>query len=319
MNMKRDSMLEQKITGLIDRYMDNLDEGKDIDQIGTFDRPDREKIIGVMNALQGIVFPGYYRNKTYKYYTVRNNMSIQLEDIIYNLSKQIEIVLGYNQNEREGCIERQAQEIVFKFLDKIPEVREYIETDVQATLDGDPAAFNKEEVIYTYPGLYATMVYRLAHELYLLGVPLIPRMMTEYAHSITGIDINPGATIGKYFFIDHGTGIVVGETTTVGDNVKVYQGVTLGALSTKGGRKLMNTKRHPTIMDNVTIYSGASILGGNTIIGEGAVIGGNAFITKSVPAGARVTVPNQEMIVNVKGHSTETRDLEQDDTWYYMI
>ena len=143
--------------------------------------------------------------------------------------------------------------------------------------------YSKDEIIFSYPGLYAIFVNRVAHELYLLGVPLIPRIMTEHAHSLTGIDINPGATIGKYFFIDHGTGIVVGETTVIGDNVKVYQGVTLGAASTRGGRSLNNKKRHPTIENNVTIYSGASILGGDTVIGEGAVIGGNCFITQSIP------------------------------------
>lgn len=157
-------------------------------------------------------------------------------------------------------------------------------TDVQAGYDGDPAAYNTDEIILSYPGLYAIFVNRLAHELFLLGVPLIPRMMTEYAHGLTGIDIHPGATIGEYFFIDHGTGVVVGETTKIGKNVKIYQGVTLGALSTRGGQSLRHTKRHPTLEDNVTVYSGASILGGETVIGQGAVIGSNAFITSSVPA-----------------------------------
>lgn len=280
--------IENRIDSLIDSYMRSLEEGKDIDQVGSFDRPDREKIIEIINGLQRLIYPGYYRNKAYKYYTEKNNLSIQIEDIIYNLSKQIAIVLGPNNEDK-------AQELAFRFLESLPSIREYIETDVQATLDGDPAAFSKEEVIYTYPGLYATMVYRLAHELYKLEVPLIPRLMTEHAHSITGIDINPGATIGKYFFIDHGTGIVIGETTVVGENVKIYQGVTLGALSTKGGRKLQNTRRHPTIENNVTIYSNASILGGDTIIGEGALIGGNAFVTESVPAGAKVIVAKQEL------------------------
>lgn len=293
--------MENRINELINSYMANLSEGKEIDKVGTFDRPDKEEIISIINTLQRIIYPGYFRNKAYKYFTVRNNLAIEIEDIIFNLSKQIAIVLKYNSDASSEEIEKEATEIVFKFLERIPDIREVVETDVQATLDGDPAAFNKEEVIYTYPGLYATMVYRLAHELYLLQVPLIPRLMTEHAHSITGIDINPGATIGKYFFIDHGTGIVIGETTTIGDNVKIYQGVTLGALSTRGGRALMNVKRHPTIANNVTIYSGASILGGDTVIGENSIIGGNAFITRSVPANARVTVPHQEMEINVKG------------------
>jgi serine O-acetyltransferase len=192
-------------------------------------------------------------------------------------------------------------------------IREYIETDLQAAYDGDPAAYSKDEIIFSYPGFYAIMINRLAHELYKLSVPIIPRIMTEYAHNLTGIDIHPGATLGKYFFIDHGTGIVIGETTVIGDNVKVYQGVTLGALSTRGGQKLKSVKRHPTIEDNVTIYSGASILGGETVIGKNAVIGSNAFITASVGEGTRVSIRNQEL------HFSHKSDIGQDASWFYTI
>ena len=167
--------------------------------------------------------------------------------------------------------------------------------DIQAGFDGDPAAKSKEEIIFSYPGLFAIYVYRVAHELYKMDVPFVPRIMTEYAHGKTGIDINAGAQIGEYFFIDHGTGIVIGETTNIGNNVKLYQGVTLGALSTRSGQLLANVKRHPTIEDNVTIYSGATILGGKTVIGADSVIGGNVFITESVPAGAKVTLKNPEL------------------------
>ena len=153
----------------------------------------------------------------------------------------------------------------------------------------------------------------------MLNVPLIPRMMTEYAHSITGIDIHPGATIGKYFFIDHGTGIVIGSTTVIGEHVKVYQGVTLGALSTSGGQSLRGVKRHPTIEDNVTIYSGASILGGETVIGENTVIGGNCFITRSIPAGTTVTIKNQELSYKNENGDKITGEVEQDETWFYVI
>ena len=175
-------------------------------------------------------------------------------------------------------LSNKAEKIVEEFFSKIPMIREYLYTDVQAAYDGDPAAYSTDEVIFSYPGIFAITVYRIAHELVLLGVPLIPRIMTEYAHSLTGIDINPGAAIGKYFCIDHGTGIVIGETTTIGDHVKIYQGVTLGALSTKRGQLLKGEKRHPTIGNNVTIYSGTSVLGGDTVIGDGVTIGGNAFI-----------------------------------------
>ena len=241
----------------------------------------------------------------------------------FKLINQIRIVLRYDEkyeNADESVITEKAEEITFEFLGKLPKIREYVETDVQAAFDGDPAAYNKDEIIYSYPGLYAIIVNRLAHELFLLGVPLIPRIMTEHAHSKTGIDIHPGASIGRYFFIDHGTGIVIGETTTIGDNVKVYQGVTLGALSTRGGQSLKNKKRHPTIEDNVTIYSGASILGGQTVVGRNAVIGGNAFITSSVPEGAKVSIGNQELRYNFDSkQKNESEELKQDDSWYYII
>ena len=167
--------------------------------------------------------------------------------------------------------------------------------DLVASFEGDPAATSKEEIVFCYPGFYAIFVYRIAHELYVEKVPMIARMMSEHAHSRTGIDINPGATIGSYFFIDHGTGIVVGETTVIGDHVKVYQGVTLGALSTRGGQNLRGKKRHPTIEDRVTIYAGASILGGGTVIGRDSVIGSNVFITQSIPPCTTVSVKSQEL------------------------
>ena len=176
------------------------------------------------------------------------------------------------------------------FFEQLDEIQKKIEWDVLATFQGDPAASNIHEIILTYPGIYAITIYRIAHELYLLKIPLIPRMLSELAHSKTGIDIHPGAQIGNYFFIDHGTGVVIGETTEIGNNVKLYQGVTLGALSTAGGQKMKGSKRHPTIMDNVTIYVGAYILGGNTIIGENTVIGANAFITASVPPNSKVSM-----------------------------
>ncbi len=185
--------------------------------------------------------------------------------------------------------EDKATVITYEFMKKIPTIRSILETDIDAAYEGDPAADSKDEIILSYPGLFAISVYRIAHELHLLNVPMIPRIMTEYAHSVTGIDIHPGADIGKYFFIDHGTGVVIGETTIIGEHVKIYQGVTLGGLSTRGGQSLKGLKRHPTIGNNVTIYSGASILGGDTIIGDDAVIGGNSFLIDSVGKGARVT------------------------------
>lgn len=292
--------IEKEIGQLVKNILEDYKKGRDIDKVDAFNQPDREVIIDITKKLQRILYPGYFREKVYKIYSVENNLTTLMEDVIYNLNKQIAVVLKYipeNTSLSVDEIGAKAEDLSLKFLATIPSIREYLDTDLEAALDGDPAAFNKDEILFAYPGLKAITIYRLAHELYKLGIPILPRIMTEYAHSETGIDINPGATIGKYFFIDHGTGIVVGETTIIGQNVKIYQGVTIGALSTKGGQSLKNTKRHPTIEDNVTIYSGASILGGDTIIGHDSVIGGNVFITESVQPGAKVIAKAQEHII----------------------
>ena len=186
-------------------------------------------------------------------------------------------------------------------VDQLPRIQQLLLTDIDAIFDGDPAAQNREEIVLAYPGLFAIFAYRVSHELYLRHVPTIPRMMTEYAHSRTGIDIHPGAQIGSYFFIDHGTGIVVGETTVIGRNVKLYQGVTLGAMSPRGGHGSLPGKRHPTVGDDVTIYSGASILGGDTDIGDGSVVGGNVFLTRSVRSGTRVAAATPAPVLKNPG------------------
>jgi serine O-acetyltransferase len=299
--------LNKIIEALLSDY--KSDEGRVIDRMDVFNQPDKEVIYDIMGKLQNIILPGYYKNKVYRVYTTKNNLSMLIEDVTYNLKKQIAIVL---KNDTEDADSR-AEELTLEFLSKLPRIREYIETDLQAAYDGDPAAYSMNEIIFSYPGFYAIMINRLAHELYKLSVPIIPRIMTERAHSLTGIDIHPGATLGKYFFIDHGTGIVIGETTIIGDNVKVYQGVTLGALSTRGGQKLKSVKRHPTIEDNVTIYSGASILGGETVVGKNSVIGSNAFITTSVGEGTRVSIKNQELCFSHKS------EFGQNDSWCYII
>lgn len=315
---------ENQIHQMLDVILNDYRNDRTIDKIKNFDLPDNAVLEEVLGSLKKIIFPGYFRSHSVKIYTVRNQTSMLLEDVIYKLSKQIAIVLRYDplyEIAPESEVNKKAQELTLLFFEKIPKIREYIETDVQAAFEGDPAAYNKTEIIYCYPGLFAIFVNRIAHELHLLGVPMIPRIMTEHAHSRTGIDIHPGASIGKYFFIDHGTGIVIGETTIIGNHVKIYQGVTLGALSTRGGQSLKNKKRHPTIEDNVTIYSGASILGGETVVGEGAVIGGNAFITKSVPAGAKVSIKNQELRYNYdESHPVvQKSEFEQDEAWFYVI
>jgi len=315
--------IEVKINELAKSILLDYKDERTINEIKAFDHPDNDEIISIIEGLRRIIFPGYFRNKSYRVFTVRNNMSMILEDVIFKLIRQIFVVLRYDgkyADLSDNELNKKAIDITFEYLNKIPKIREYIETDVQAAYDGDPAAYSKDEIIYSYPGLYAILVNRLAHELFTLGVPLIPRVMTEHAHSKTGIDIHPGATIGKYFFIDHGTGIVIGETTEIGNYVKVYQGVTLGALSTRGGQSLRNKKRHPTIEDNVTIYSGASILGGETVVGKNAVIGGNVFITRSVPEGAKVSVKNQELRYNFENsEKVEKSDLDSDESWFYII
>lgn len=313
--------LENDVNRLVEQIIEDYKKGRDIDDIvENFTNPNKDDIVKILDQIRNIIFPGYYKNKSYRIYTVRNNLSMQLEDVLYNLSKQISIVLKYlpeygGKEERELLYE--GERLSLQFLEKITKIRELIQTDLQAAYDGDPAAFNKPEIIFSYPGLYATMVNRIAHELYLLGIPLIPRIMTEHAHTETGIDIHPGAVLGKYFFIDHGTGIVIGETAVIGDNVKIYQGVTIGALSTRGGQKLHGKKRHPTIEDNVTIYAGASILGGDTVIGHDSVIGGNAFITTSIPADMRVSIKNQEL--EYRQGKRNSKEISQSEEWYYII
>lgn len=254
--------------------------------------PDKAQIISVLEDLQALFFPSYFGPCTK--YGAEEYAQQLLSTIYFKIKKQIELALSFKSKEN---VEARAKEIADDFIDNLPEVHELLIMDVYANFEGDPAAQSKEEIIFSYPGFYAIFVYRVAHLLYCSHVPFVPRIMTEVAHGKTGIDINPGATIGKYFFIDHGTGIVIGETTIIGDHVKLYQGVTLGALSPRKGQVLSGVKRHPTVCDGVTIYSGASILGGDTIIGKGAVIGGNSFITQSVPEGARVSVKQPELII----------------------
>lgn len=309
-------IIEQQISDVMADILKDYQSGRVIDKTNIYHQPDKKEVISIVESLMCIVYPGFFRNKSLKIYNMEHTLSMLMEDVVFHLNKQIIIALRYFDEQADKReLEQKAQNISMAFLKKIPEIREYLDTDLDAAYDGDPAANSKDEIIFAYPGLYAITVYRLAHVLYQLQVPLIPRIMTEHAHSITGIDINPGASIGKYFFIDHGTGIVVGETTTIGEHVKLYQGVTLGALSTKGGQHLKSTKRHPTIGDRVTIYSGASILGGDTVIGDDVVIGGNAFITSSVEAGTRVSIKSPELIYK---NRTSAQKKEADESpWVY--
>ncbi len=302
--------IERRIEGVVETILQDYGNGRDIDKMELFRQPDREAVVDIIEKLRRIVFPGYFRDKTYRMYNAKHNLSMLIEDVTFNLNRQIALVYQA-EGEEETAAQEHAQAVCLEFLRQIPKVREMVQSDLQAAYDGDPAATGMSEVIFSYPGLFAIMVYRLAHELYVLNVPMIPRIMTEHAHSVTGIDIHPGAAIGKYFFIDHGTGIVVGETTVIGENVKIYQGVTLGGLSTRGGQDLRGKRRHPTIEDNVTIYANASILGGDTVIGQGCVIGASAFITKSVPPCTTVSMKLSELQVKPHGNCAKCESCKE--------
>ena len=250
--------------------------------------PDRRAVIELVKEVRRLMFPAYFGDPALMSLAPENYAALLLERIREKLTEQLKLALPEDQVQR-------AEEITREFARRLPQVQKLLLEDLDATFESDPAAASREEIIFAYPGLFAIFVYRIAHLLYCQRVPMIPRIMSEYAHSRTGIDIHPGASIGPHFFIDHGTGIVVGETTVIGDHVKVYQGVTLGALTTRGGQSLRGKKRHPTIEDNVTIYAGASILGGGTVIGRDSVIGSNVFITHSIPPCTTVSVKSQEL------------------------
>ena len=316
------NLIEESITGIIDDIVVDYDQGRIVDNLDVHSIPSTDVIIEIIDKLLRILYPGYHLDRTYKTYNIRTTVATVAEDVAYRLCKQIALALKFdeaNLSLSEDELQEKAQAITVKFMESLPRIREYLDTDVHALFDGDPASQSPDEIIICYPGLYAITVYRLAHEFYEMKVPVIPRVMTEHAHSLTGIDINPGAKIGKYFFIDHGTGIVIGETTVIGDHVKLYQGVTLGALSLKEGRGLLDVRRHPTIEDNVTIYSNASILGGETVIGANSIVGGNVFLTRSIPAGTKVYAKAQELHFATDVDTPEVQDVTQTDNADYVI
>lgn len=260
--------------------------------------PQKDEIIDFVDELRKVTFPGFFGRENMAYANKKYFAGHKLSLLYDKLFRQIKVALSYkNDTKSYQEIVEEAQEKALGFIHCIPEVQALLCKDVEAEYNGDPAANSREEIIFSYPGLFAIFVYRYAHVLYQMKVPFIPRIMTEYAHGETGIDINPGANIGEYFFIDHGTGIVIGETTDIGNNVKIYQGVTLGALSTRKGQQLSGVKRHPTIEDNVVIYANTTILGGETVIGANSVVAGNTFVTKSIPANTKVasTMPELEI------------------------
>jgi serine O-acetyltransferase len=268
--------------------------------------PSPERTIGVLEKLVEVLYPGIHGNPHLTRENVDLHIAALLDDIADELAEQTRVALHWTCPGGDGSCPRctaEAEAVVERFLAALPGVRRLLTLDIRAAYEGDPAAQSFEEIMLAYPGLRAVTVYRLAHELHRLGVPLLARIMTEHAHRETGIDIHPGARIGKSFFIDHGTGVVIGETTTIGRNVKIYQGVTLGALSIpkdERGNVIRGKKRHPTIEDNVVIYAGATILGGDTVIGKGSVVGGNTWVIHSVPPRSRVISTPQEQRIERK-------------------
>lgn len=280
---------------LIDGILKSYDDYGLINRNDAENFPNRQNVVSVLSDLQTIIFPGFKSAEDINPTNIRYIIGQKVNNVIASLTKEIQKALIYSFNASNSgpgnitdshCF-KLAEQTSIALLEEIPELRRKIQLDTIAAFNGDPAAKSNEEVILSYPGLEAILVYRIAHFLYKNGVPVIPRIMSEHVHGKTGIDIHPGAQIGESFFIDHGTGVVVGETCIIGKNVKIYQGVTLGALSVK--KNLQNKKRHPTIEDDVTIYANATILGGDTIIGKGSVIGGNTWVTESVPEKTVIT------------------------------
>ena len=266
---------------------------------GEMKLPDRKEVVDILNEIGRILFPAYFGVSTLRGMTAPEFVEKTLISIYYQLKTQLELSLSLSKctNVKRVFKPDELDNICDEFINELPNLQEMLLKDVTANYEGDPAAMSKSEIVLSYPGFYAIFVYRIAHELYKRKVPFVPRMMTEYAHGKTGIDINPGAEIGEYFFIDHGTGIVIGETTVIGKWVKIYQGVTLGALSPRKGQSLSGIKRHPTVEDNVTIYANTTVLGGDTVIGENSVVGGNSFITSSVEKNSYVSIKAPELII----------------------
>ena len=288
MNLKD---LNERMPALVDGLVKSVKAEPRMQHLNRVYLPSRDVIVHSIDLMRELIFPGYFGKQGLTESNITYHIGELATELCEILYEQVRCCLRYREHiagangddpRCEDC-DHKAAAIIAAFFERIPPVRDLLADDVQAAFDGDPAAQNTDETIFCYPGLLAITVQRLAHEFYRLGVPLLPRIMTEYAHSLTGIDIHPGAKLGRRLMIDHGTGVVIGETTEIGANVKIYQGVTLGALAPAYGQLLRGQKRHPTIEDDVTIYAGATILGGDTVIGRGAVIGGNVFITSSVP------------------------------------
>ncbi|MCK5114483.1 MAG: serine acetyltransferase [Phycisphaerae bacterium] len=294
---------EEQLSDLTKQLQKSYRKHQHIQRVDEACLPSHERIVAVVEEIRQLLFPGYFGHKE----LTEENLQYHIGNLLARTGRELAEQI-FNCLAKSPCLnchkgvrsDPEADRIVGKFLAKLPDIRAALAMDADAFLDGDPAAKNHDEIIYCYPGFYAITIYRIAHELLALDVPLMPRIMSEHAHSITGADIHPGANIGERFFIDHATGVVIGETTKIGNNVKIYQGVTLGAKSfpkDAKGRVIKGTKRHPTIENNVTIYPNATILGGETVIGRGSTIGGNVYILESVAPNSLVIQESPELQV----------------------
>jgi serine O-acetyltransferase len=302
MSTKEAVDLEQLVDGMIASYRRDR-RGQHVNRRFL---PSRDEILDVVRLLLQLFYPGYVGRQDLTDENLEYHVGTLLSTVREKVQRQVETCLAFDAESGgrpEGSCGEEARRVTHAFLERLPAIREALIEDVQAAYDGDPAASSLDEVILAYPGLLAISVHRVAHELHVMGVPLMPRIMSEWAHSKSGTDIHPGAKIGRSFFIDHATGVVVGETTTIGANVKLYQGVTLGALSIPKdarGRVIRDTKRHPTVEDGVTVYANATVLGGETVLGADSIVGGSVFVTTSVPSASRVALRPPEMTVRSK-------------------
>ncbi len=296
-----DGCLHDKIPPVVKELVAAWQTDDCFDHVGPVPIPSHKAIIDIIYQGRQILFPGYFTKSKLHGSNLEYYLGKETSELYERLTGEIIMAIRHDcRRSNLPCTncEQRGHKIALAFIKKLPGISALLSSDIRATLAGDPATANSDEVIFSYPGLLATSIFRMAHELHLLAVPIIPRIMTEHAHSQTGIDIHPAASIGPGFFIDHGTGVVIGETTIIGASVRLYQGVTLGALSLpkNAGEKMRNKKRHPTIEDDVIIYANTTILGGKTVIGTRSVIGGNIWLTESVPADTRVVLKRPELI-----------------------
>lgn len=301
-----------RLPEIVESIVESCRGPESIDHVDAALIPSLESVVEILKDLLDLLYPGYFGRQELDRNNLQYHIGAEVNALFDKLSIQISRSIQHECRRLDSicvrCVEK-GQKETLEFLAKIPRLRQMLARDVRAAYEGDPAAKSYDEIVFSYPGIFAVTVYRIAHELHLQEVPLLPRIMTEYAHRVTGIDIHPGATIGSDFFIDHGTGVVIGETTEIGNNVRIYQGVTLGALSLRreaDGSMARGYKRHPTIEDDVIIYAGATILGGKTVIGARSIVGGNVWLTRSVPPDSRVTLADPNLRIESRREAAES-------------